>query len=215
MFSGRCLSKSGATPSGPPAFPALTVFRAVANSSWVKACSSSCRGEPSSLQTPLRSSRTARPIALPPTDGGIFLDESRGLCLVTHVFTAFVNYGFPILGPRRPTQALHNCPGFLGVFRTGHFFEMRSPGVTFSFLCYLEHFSCLGDPRVSVRPHISSVSIAFLHKVVLLCIHPWGFFLSAYFLRDCNSGFFLYTINEGLQLGGRVCHGFEKRLIFS
>ena len=44
--------------SGPPAFPALTVFRAVVNSSGVKACSSSCRGEPSSLRTPLRSSRT-------------------------------------------------------------------------------------------------------------------------------------------------------------
>ena len=166
MFSGRCLSKSGATPSGPPAFPALTVFRAVANSSGVKACSSSCREEPCNLRTPLRSSRSppARPIALLPTDGGIFLDESRGLCLVTHVFTAFVNMGFPILGPRRPIQALHNCPCFIGVYRTGHFFEMRSPGVTLSFLGFLEHFSCLGDPRVSVRPHISSESIAFLYK---------------------------------------------------
>ena len=41
VFSGRCLSESGATPSGPPAFPALTVFRAAANSSGVEACSSS------------------------------------------------------------------------------------------------------------------------------------------------------------------------------
>ena len=35
---GRCLSKSGATPSGPPA---LTFFRAAANSTGVRACSSS------------------------------------------------------------------------------------------------------------------------------------------------------------------------------
>ena len=77
---------------------------------------------------------------------------------------AFVNKGIPILGPRLPIQALHNCPGFLCVFRTGHFFEMGSPGVTLSFLDFLEHFSCLGDPRVSVRPHISSESIEFLYK---------------------------------------------------
>ena len=164
MFSGRCLSKSGATPSGPPAFPALTVFRAVANSTVAKACSSSCRGEPSSLRTPLRSSRTAllldRSFFRPLT---VAYSWMKAEALVTHVFTAFVNYGFPILGPRRPIQALHNCPGFLGVFRTCHFFEMRSSGVTLHFLGFLEHFSCLGDPRVSVRPHISSESIVFLH----------------------------------------------------
>ena len=60
---------------------------------------------------------------------------------------------------------------------------------------------------IALKIHTFSFSFFF--------IHPWGFFLSADFLRDSNSGCFLYTINEGLQLGGRVCHGFEERLKFS